>query len=189
MLIAWPGRSVQTPQRDGTCKHSQSFRVTSVSHVAVSNLAYAHPGGGLLFDGVSFRLVAGRHAGLIGTNGVGKSTLLRILAGELQAADGHVAHGGRAAYMPQDVGTGDGTVRELLLSVAPERAREVGWAMLRAERDLAAGDGDAGVRLGEAIGTWSELGGYELRIRWDDGRESTYSPAAGALRKAATKTG
>ena len=138
-----------------------------MSHVAVSNLAYAHPGGDLLFDGVSFRLAAGRHAGLIGTNGVGKSTLLRILAGELQAADGHVAHGGRVAYMPQDVETGDGTVRELLLSVAPERVREVGWAMLSAERELAAGDGDAGVRLGEAIGTWSELGGYELEGRWD----------------------
>jgi ATPase subunit of ABC transporter with duplicated ATPase domains len=49
------------------------------SGLAVSNLAYAHPGGDLLFDGVSFRLVPGRHAGLIGTNGVGKSTLMRIL--------------------------------------------------------------------------------------------------------------
>ena len=138
-----------------------------MSHVAVSNLAYAHPGGDLLFDRVSFRVAPGRHAGLIGTNGVGKSTLLRILAGELQAAEGHVAHGGRAAYMPQDVETGDGTVRELLLSVAPERVREIGAAMLRAERELAAGDDDAGVRLGEAIGTWSELGGYELEGQWD----------------------
>ena len=55
-----------------------------MSHVAVSNLAYAHPGGDLLFDRVSFRVTPGRHAGLIGTNGVGKSTLLRILAGELR---------------------------------------------------------------------------------------------------------
>ncbi len=110
-----------------------------MSHVAVSNLAYAHPGGDLLFDRVSFRVTPGRHAGLIGTNGVGKSTLLRILAGELPATDGHVAHGGLAAYMPQDVGTGDGTVRELLLSVAPERVREVGTAML--QRRARAGGG------------------------------------------------
>jgi ATPase subunit of ABC transporter with duplicated ATPase domains len=137
------------------------------ANVAVANLAYAHPGGDLLFECVSFRVAPGRHAGLIGTNGVGKTTLLRILAGELQAAEGHVAHGGRAAYMPQDVGMSDGMVRELLLSVAPERVREVGTAMLRAERELAAGDDDAGARLGEAIGTWSELGGYELEGRWD----------------------
>jgi ATPase subunit of ABC transporter with duplicated ATPase domains len=77
-----------------------------VGHVAVSNLAYAHPGGDLLFDSVSFRVAPGRHAGLIGTNGVGKSTLLRILAGELQAVEGHVAHGGRAAYMPPGRGYG-----------------------------------------------------------------------------------
>jgi ATPase subunit of ABC transporter with duplicated ATPase domains len=137
------------------------------SSIAVSNLAYAHPGGDLLFDGVSFRLSPRRHAGLIRANGVGKTTLMRILAGELQAMDGNVANGGPAAYMPQDVGAGDGTVRELLLSVAPDRVRETGLAMLRAERELEAGDDAAGVRLGEAIASWSDLGGYELEGQWD----------------------
>ena len=137
------------------------------SGIAVSNLAYAHPGGDLLFDGVSFRLAPGRHAGLIGTNGVGKSTLMRILVGELEALEGTVAPGGPAAYMPQEVGAGRGTVRELLLSVAPDRVREVGLAMVCAERELEAGDDAAGVRLGEAIGSWSDLGGYELEGRWD----------------------
>src|SRR5919107_302022 len=66
-----------------------------MGHVAVSNLAYAHPGGDTLFFDVSFRLPAGRHAGLIGTNGVGKSTLMRIAAGELQALEGDIALGGR----------------------------------------------------------------------------------------------
>jgi ATPase subunit of ABC transporter with duplicated ATPase domains len=132
-----------------------------VSHVAVSNLAYAHPGGELLFSGVSFRLAGGRHAGLIGANGVGKTTLLRILAGELAAAEGTADHGARALYMAQDVGMGDGTVRELLLSVAPARVREAGRALLAAERR---GDGMA---IGEAIGTWSDLGGYELEGQWD----------------------
>src|SRR4051795_6782090 len=138
-----------------------------MGHVAVSNLAYAHPGGDTLFYDVSFRLPAGRHAALIGTNGVGKTTLMRIAAGELDAEEGDVALGGPALYMPQDVGTGAGTVRELLLSVAPGRVREAGLAMLVAERDLEAGDLDAGVRLGEAIGRWSDLGGYELEGRWD----------------------
>ena len=93
-----------------------------MSHIAVSGLAYAHPGGELLFSDVSFRLSPGRHAGLIGANGVGKSTLLRILAGELSADEGDAATGGLVGYMPQDVGRsrdGDRTVRELLLSLAP----------------------------------------------------------------------
>jgi ATPase subunit of ABC transporter with duplicated ATPase domains len=137
------------------------------SGISVSNLAYAHPGGDLLFDGVSFRLAPGRHAGLIGTNGVGKSTLMRILVGELEALEGTVGRAGPAAYMPQEIDAGCGTVRELLLSVAPDRVREVGLAMVRAERELEAGDDAAGVRLGEAIGSWSDLGGYELEGRWD----------------------
>ena len=127
--------------------------------ITVSDLAYAHPGGEELFSEVSFKVPAGAHAGLVGGNGVGKSTLLRILAGELTALDGAASTGGGAAYMPQDVGLGGGTVRELLLSVAPPRLRAAGARMLAAERALAAeGAGeDAGV----------ELGGYELEGQWD----------------------
>src|SRR3954447_27082704 len=139
-----------------------------MGHIAVSGLAYAPPGGDVLFHDVSFRLPAGRHAGLIGTNGVGKTTLMRIAAGEFEPLDGDVNIGGTgAAYMAQDVGTRGGTVRELLLAVAPKRVREAGQAMLDAERELAAGDMEAGVRLGEAIGRWSDLGGYELEGQWD----------------------
>src|SRR3954451_3741483 len=138
-----------------------------MGHVAVSNLAYAHPGGDTLFFDVSFRLPAGRHAGLIGTNGVGKSTLLRVMAGELTEEEGDVALGGRALYMAQDVGLGEGSVRELLLSVAPGRVRAAGLALVAAERELEAGDDEAGIRLGEAIGLWSDLGSYELEGQWD----------------------
>jgi ATPase subunit of ABC transporter with duplicated ATPase domains len=140
-----------------------------VSHIAVSGLGYAHPGGELLFSDVSFRLSPGRHAGLIGTNGVGKSTLLRILAGELSASDGDGATGGLVAYMPQDVGLRDGdrTVRELLLSLAPAAIRHAGESMLELETSLAAGDDDAGMRLGTVIADYASLGGYELEGRWD----------------------
>jgi ATPase subunit of ABC transporter with duplicated ATPase domains len=142
-----------------------------MSHVVVSNLAYAHPGGDLLFSEVSFRVTPGQHVGLVGANGVGKSTLFRVLAGLLPADDGDVDIG-PFAYMAQDVGAGaadGGTVRELLLAPAPARLRAAGERMLAADRELAAGadPAGAGMRLGEAIGEWSELGGYELEGRWD----------------------
>ena len=140
-----------------------------MSHIAVSGLAYAHPGGELLFSDVSFRLSPGRHAGLIGANGVGKSTLLRILAGELSADDGDGATGGLVGYMPQDVGLGDGdrTVRALLLSLAPSALRQAGESMIELEAALAAGDDDAGMRLGTVIADYASLGGYELEGQWD----------------------
>jgi ATPase subunit of ABC transporter with duplicated ATPase domains len=140
-----------------------------MSHIAVSGLAYAHPGGELLFSDVSFRIAPGTHVGLIGANGVGKSTLLRTIAGELEPDDGDAAIGGRVGYMAQDVGVGDDerSIRELLLSLAPRAVRIAGEEVLRGEAELAAGDHDAGIRLGSAIADWSSLGGYELEGQWD----------------------
>jgi ATPase subunit of ABC transporter with duplicated ATPase domains len=140
-----------------------------VAHVTVSNLAYAHPGGDLLFSEVSFRVSPGQHMGLVGTNGVGKSTLLKVLVGELTADEGEYTVGGRLGYMPQDVGVSDGdrTVRALLLSLAPRAVRQAGERMLALEAQLEAGDSAAGMKLGEAIADWSALGGYELEGQWD----------------------
>ena len=140
-----------------------------MGHVVVSRLAYAHPGGELLFCDVSFRVSEGRHVGLVGANGVGKSTLFRVLAGALSADEGDVSVGGIVGYMSQDIGVADErrTVRELLLSLAPLAVRLAGERMLRHESQLAAGDVDAGMKLGSAIADWSVLGGYELEGQWD----------------------
>jgi ATPase subunit of ABC transporter with duplicated ATPase domains len=140
-----------------------------VAHVVVSRIAYAHPGGDLLFSDVSFRLAGGQHAGLVGANGVGKSTLLKMLAGELGADEGETSVGGIIGYMPQDVGVADDlrTVRELLLSLAPRGVGEAGRRVLSYEAQLEDGESDAGIKLGAAIADWSALGGYELEGQWD----------------------
>jgi ATPase subunit of ABC transporter with duplicated ATPase domains len=140
-----------------------------VSHIVVSRLAYAHPGGELLFSDVSFRISPGDSVGLVGSNGVGKSTLLRVLAGVLTPDEGEASVGGIVAYMPQDVGAAgeSRTVRELLLSLAPLAVRNAGERVLHAEAELAAGDQTAGMELGTAIADWSALGGYELEGQWD----------------------
>lgn len=49
----------------------------------------------ILFKNVSFRLLAGEHVGLVGANGVGKSTLMNILTGQL------LKDGGRVEWTPK----------------------------------------------------------------------------------------
>jgi ATPase subunit of ABC transporter with duplicated ATPase domains len=140
-----------------------------VSHVSVSNLAYAHPGGNLLFENVSFKIAPGSHVGVVGVNGVGKSTLFGVIMGALPADEGDASTGGHVAHMPQDVGVaGDPrTVRELLLGLTAGALRDAGERVNAAEKALAGGDDEAGMALGAAIGDWSELGGYEVEAQWD----------------------
>jgi ATPase subunit of ABC transporter with duplicated ATPase domains len=66
------------------------------------SISAAHDAGPL-FDDVSFVLSNGERAGLVGPNGVGKSTLLRVLAGLHPATAGHVSTGAgdRVAYLDQ----------------------------------------------------------------------------------------
>ncbi len=145
-----------------------------MAHIAVSDLGYAHPGGSMLFTDVSFTLSPGAHAGLIGNNGVGKTTLMRILAGELEPTDGDANLGGRVRYMAQDVGIGvESTVREMLIDCSPEPLRSIGRRLLAAEAaatngaDAVGGDQDAAMNLAEVIGEWSDCGGYLAEAEWD----------------------
>jgi ATPase subunit of ABC transporter with duplicated ATPase domains len=138
--------------------------------VTVSDLAYAHPGADELFDGVSFGVADGACAGLVGENGVGKSTLMKILAGDLAATAGVVHIGGEILRMAQDVGVGEPmAVRELLVRCAPPQIRAADRRMAVAEQALAATPHDpaAGIELGESVSEWSDIGGYEWEGRWD----------------------
>jgi ATPase subunit of ABC transporter with duplicated ATPase domains len=143
--------------------------MVAMGHVVASRLAYAHPGGDLLFSDVSFRVSSGDHVGVVGSNGVGKSTLFRVLTGALPVDAGELSLGGIVGYMAQDVGAADDTrsVRELLLALAPRAVRLAGERILLHEAQLAAGDDAAGMQLGAAIADWSALGGYELEGQWD----------------------
>ena len=48
-------------------------------------------GGTYLFEEVTFRLGAGDRVGLVGKNGAGKSTMLKILAGDIKPDSGQIA--------------------------------------------------------------------------------------------------
>jgi ATPase subunit of ABC transporter with duplicated ATPase domains len=58
--------------------------------ISISNLGKSF-GDRTLFAGVSLQLNRGERYGLVGANGSGKTTLLNILAGEMDATEGHVS--------------------------------------------------------------------------------------------------
>src|SRR5258706_9192456 len=82
-------------------------------------------GGPLLLESVNLQIERGEWLGLLGRNGVGKSTLLKLLNGDLAPESGVVARQQnlRVAYLPQDVPQGmAGTVAELVaggLEISP----------------------------------------------------------------------
>ncbi len=59
-------------------------------------------GGVTLVDGVSFTVRAGEKVGLVGRNGAGKTSMLKVLGGAHEPARGSVSHKGGLGYLPQD---------------------------------------------------------------------------------------
>lgn len=68
-----------------------------MSLLTVENLSHSF-GGRVLFKDVSFRLLASERVGLVGANGVGKSTLMNILTGQLLKDEGKVEWTPRIQY-------------------------------------------------------------------------------------------
>ena len=63
-----------------------------------------------LFSNVSFGLEAGEHIGIIGKNGTGKTTFLKLIAGQLEPDEGSITKNNsmRLAFLEQDVRFTDG---------------------------------------------------------------------------------
>jgi ATPase subunit of ABC transporter with duplicated ATPase domains len=70
--------------------------------LSLSHISFAWPDGRPVFTELSFAVPSGI-SGLVGRNGIGKSTLLRLMVGELRPTLGHVDRPPRLAYVPQSV--------------------------------------------------------------------------------------
>jgi ATPase subunit of ABC transporter with duplicated ATPase domains len=131
--------------------------------LAASNIV-KHHGPQAVLGGVTLVVPPHARIGLVGPNGVGKSTLLRILAGEEEPDAGTVRRTGSAGYLPQ--GTDCYLEGETLLG---SLARRTGVAAAATRMDSVA------VRLAdepqlagayaEAVDRYVALGGADLEAR------------------------
>ena len=138
--------------------------------IELTDVAYALVGGWTLFEGVSFRVPAGEHAALVGANGIGKSTLLRLIVGDDQPKAGSIQVDGRVGLMRQFIGSEKRptTVRDFLLAYAESPVAEAAVRLAKAERWMHDHPGeDAQMRYASALAHWGEIGGYEAEVLFD----------------------
>ena len=122
-----------------------------------------------ILTGVDLAVDPGQRIGLVGPNGVGKSTLLRVVAGQLQPDAGRVTLAPASAnvgYLPQEPERADETVRQHL-----ERRTDVAAASAALDATtaaMAAGDPDAGDAYSDALDRWLALGAADFDSRVAD---------------------
>ena len=118
----------------------------------------------VLFSDVSFNLAHGDRAGLIGPNGTGKSTLLRIVAGLDGPDSGSIAlaRGTRVGFLQQELLVDvDGTVEEHARGAAAHLG-ELEQELRAMEHELASGDPELLERYADAQHHFEHAGGYDF---------------------------
>ena len=104
--------------------------------IRFDNLGHAYRPGRWVFRHCSARLERGRVLALLGPNGRGRTTLLRLLLGGLKPSEGCVVVQGRTAFVPQLFQVGfDYSVLDMVLM---GRARHIGLLAQPSSRDEAA---------------------------------------------------
>jgi ATPase subunit of ABC transporter with duplicated ATPase domains len=127
----------------------------------------AAPASNVLLDGVDLQVVPGWRVGLVGPNGVGKSTLLRILAGLVAADAGTVTLAppdAAVGYLPQEPERGG---HETVLAFLGRRTgvSAASHELHAATTALTTGARGADDRYARALDRWLGLGGGDFEAR------------------------
>ena len=123
-------------------------------------------GGPALLDGANFNLERGDRVCLIGRNGEGKSTLLKLIEGSLLPDNGEVSlqNGITISMLAQDVPMDSGKVADIVADGAGE-ASEVLRAYHAASEACVLGDMDACDRMGNLQHKMDQLDGWALETK------------------------
>lgn len=82
--------------------------------IIVSDISYHYFNQHTLFESVSFSVSHGEKISIIGNNGVGKSTLLKLLSGHLKQTTGNIKTSSLPYYIPQQVNFNNQTIAEAI---------------------------------------------------------------------------
>jgi ATP-binding cassette subfamily F protein uup len=143
----------------------------SLITLADAHLAWGHHP---LLDGAELSIEPGEHIGLVGRNGTGKSSLLKVLAGEIRLDDGRLTlqSGVRVATVPQEpVFASGATVFEAVAEGLGEHARALARFEALTEAIAADSSGEPAAHerllrdLAEQQVELERSGAWQLRVR------------------------
>ncbi|NMM46134.1 ABC-F family ATP-binding cassette domain-containing protein [Rhodospirillaceae bacterium KN72] len=132
----------------------------------IENITY-RVGGRVLFDGASAQVPDGHRVGLVGPNGTGKTTLLRLISGEMSPDAGSIDHGPREFVGTVAQEEPDGTLSplETVLASDPELAELRAAAEQGAAEQGAAEQGNDHPDIGEIHARLLDLDGHRAEAR------------------------
>ena len=129
--------------------------------ISASNVTLAY-GKRVLFKDVNIKFIPGNCYGLIGANGAGKSTFLKILSGEIEADKGEITAGkGRIAVLKQDQFAYD---EQTVFNTVIMGHKKLYQVMAEREAIYAKPEfsEEDGIRSAELEADFAEMNGYEV---------------------------
>ncbi|MGV7122778.1 ABC-F family ATP-binding cassette domain-containing protein [Sphingopyxis sp. 550A] len=149
--------------------------------ITLANVSWSTPDNRTILSNLELAFACER-TGIVGRNGVGKSTLLRLLTGELTPASGHVAVDGRARLLRQSVQIGAGeTIADLFdarAGLALLRKAEAGEASVE---EIAEADWTIEARIDEALAAVGLPLSADTPLEALSGGQRTRAALAGAM--------
>ena len=142
-----------------------------MSILTVENVSHSYGEKTILYN-ACFRLLKGEHVGLVGKNGIGKSTLLRLLTGELIHDEGNIEwfpHV-KIGFLQQHIDLQEGITIEEYLQSAFSNLYELERDMLKLTEEMA-GAGEVGkllVRYGELQTILENSNFYQIHTKIEE---------------------
>ena len=136
--------------------------------ISVRDLTKAFEVNNNILDGLTFQVQHGERVGILGRNGTGKTTLFRLMVGELTEDKGEIdiARGKRLGLVSQIPHYPAGYTVEDVLATAEERLNAM-QARMRKLEELMAVSSDRALlsEYDELLSRFETLGGYDAEVR------------------------
>lgn len=136
--------------------------------ISVRDLTKAFEVNKNILDGLTFQVQHGERVGILGRNGTGKTTLFRLMVGELTEDKGEIdiARGKRLGLVSQIPHYPDGYTVEDVLATAEERLNAMQSRMRRLEEQMSVSDDRALLsEYDKLLSRFETLGGYDAEVR------------------------